>query len=97
STASGPALFALKTGAPLIFGVVVRGQAGRHTLQLEEIDHRDLQGVTPENIHELTQRHARLLENYIRLHPDHWLWMHKRWKTSPPAGPAEDGNPVAQD
>ncbi len=97
STASGPALFALKTGAPLIFGVVVRGQVGRHTLQLEEIDHRDLQGVTPENIHELTQRHARLLEKYIRLHPDHWLWMHKRWKTSPPAGLAEDGNPVAQD
>ncbi|HNS71789.1 MAG TPA: lysophospholipid acyltransferase family protein [bacterium] len=97
STASGPALFALKTAAPLIFGVVIRGEKGRHTLLLEEVDHRDLQGVTPENIQELTQRHARLLEKYIRLHPDHWLWMHKRWKTSPPAGPAEDGNQVAQD
>jgi Kdo2-lipid IVA lauroyltransferase/acyltransferase len=86
STATGPAIFALKTGAPLIFGVVVRGERGEHSLILENIDHTDLDGVTPENIHELTQRHASMLEKYIRLYPDHWLWMHKRWKTSPLTG-----------
>ncbi|HNW59758.1 MAG TPA: lysophospholipid acyltransferase family protein [bacterium] len=86
STAAGPALFALKTGAPLVFGVVVRGAGGRHTLILEQVDHDDLEGATPGNIYQLTQRHARLLEKYIRLYPDHWLWMHKRWKTPPPSG-----------
>ncbi len=96
STAAGPALFALKTGAPLIFGVVVRGEKGRHTLFLESLDHSDLEGVTPENIHTLTQRHARALEGYIRRYPDHWLWMHKRWKTPPPVTTArEDTPPVA--
>ncbi len=90
STASGAAIFALKTGAPLIFGVVVRGERGDHSLVLEKIDHSDLDGVTPENIHKLTQRHAAMLEIYIRLYPDHWLWMHKRWKTSPPPDPAAD-------
>lgn len=85
STAPGPALFALKSGAPLIFGVVVRGERGEHTLHLEQIDHADLAGNTPENIRILTQRHASALEKFIRRYPDHWLWMHKRWKTAPPA------------
>ena len=33
-----------------------------------------------ENIVELTRRHTAILERYIRNYPDHWLWMHKRWK-----------------
>lgn len=93
STAAGPALFALKTGAPLIFGVVVRGDKGNHSVILEEIDHSDLEGVTPENIRILTQRHASALETYIRRYPDHWLWMHKRWKTPPPSTLAREDSP----
>ena len=78
STAPGPAIFALKTGAPLIFGVVLRGKRGKHTLVLQEIDHSDLSGVTSKNISILTQRHARALEDYIQHHADHWFWIHKR-------------------
>jgi len=29
---------------------------------------------------EITEKHVRLLENAIRLHPDNWLWSHRRWK-----------------
>jgi len=83
STAAGPALFALKTKAPIIFGSAVRGPHGRHVVHLELIDHSDLEGATPENIRTLTQRHARVLEQSVRRWPDHWFWMHKRWKTAP--------------
>jgi KDO2-lipid IV(A) lauroyltransferase len=83
STAPGIALFALKTGAPLIFGAAVRNPKGCHTVYLERIDHNDLQGVSEENIEVLTQRHTRVLEKYIVKYPDHWFWMHKRWKTKP--------------
>ncbi len=84
STAAGPAMFALKTGAPLVFCATVRNPRGFHTVYLETIEHADLQGATAENLHELTQRHARALERMVRAYPDHWFWMHKRWKTSPP-------------
>ena len=83
STAQGPAMFALKTKAPIIFGCVVRGEKGKHTVYLKQIDHSDLDGPTPENIHILTQRHAKALEEFVTKWPDHWFWMHKRWKTKP--------------
>ncbi|HPG38656.1 MAG TPA: lysophospholipid acyltransferase family protein [bacterium] len=84
STAPGPAIFALKTGAPLLFGVCVRNKNGHHTVYLQEIKYDDLQGgVTEENIKILTQRHASVLEECIKKWPDHWFWMHKRWKTKP--------------
>jgi KDO2-lipid IV(A) lauroyltransferase len=83
STAPGPAIFAIKTGAPIMFGSAVRVNNTDHVIYLEKIDHSDLNGLTEKNIHELTQRHARVLEKSIRKWPDHWFWMHKRWKTKP--------------
>ncbi len=85
STAKGAAILALKTGAPMHFGAAVREAAGTHTIYLETIDHSDLTGVTEENIRILTQRHVQLLEKYVRQWPDHWFWMHRRWKTKPDA------------
>lgn len=84
STPQGPAALTLKTGAPMIFGTAVRMDNGNHKLLLERVDSNDLQGVTPENIHVLTQKYTAILEKYVRLYPDHWFWMHRRWKTSPP-------------
>ncbi|MBN2413303.1 lysophospholipid acyltransferase family protein [candidate division KSB1 bacterium] len=84
STATGPAIFALKTGVPLIFGSAVRNKNGCHTVYLKKIDFSDLEGgATEENIRILTQRHAAVLEESIKKWPDHWFWMHKRWKTKP--------------
>lgn len=84
ATAPGPAIFALKTGAPLVFGICVRNKNGHHTVYLQQIPYNDLQGgITEENIKILTQRHASVLEEYIKKWPDHWFWMHKRWKTKP--------------
>jgi KDO2-lipid IV(A) lauroyltransferase len=83
STAPGPASLALKTGAPIIFGAIVREENGRHTGYLERIDYSDLSGDSPENIKILTQRHAAILEKFVRRWPEQWFWMHKRWKTKP--------------
>jgi KDO2-lipid IV(A) lauroyltransferase len=35
-----------------------------------------------------TARFAAAMERMIRLYPDQWLWIHKRWKTRPPGEPS---------
>lgn len=32
----------------------------------------------------ITQHQNDIIERMIRKHPDHWLWMHRRWKTEHP-------------
>ena len=34
-----------------------------------------------------TARFAAAVERMVRLYPDQWLWIHKRWKTRPPGDP----------
>ncbi len=80
ATHQGPAVFALRTGAPLIMGFMIRNTDGTYEVILEEINYTDIADYNDENIYKLTRRHSELLEKYIRQYPDHWLWMHKRWK-----------------
>lgn len=35
-----------------------------------------------------TAQFAAAIERMIRLYPDQWLWIHKRWKTRPPGEPS---------
>lgn len=81
ATHRGVAAFSLKTGAPIVTGFLVRQADGTYTMTLEEVDRTGLDSPNnEENIIELTKRHTAILERWIRKHPDHWLWMHKRWK-----------------
>lgn len=84
ATAPGPALFSLKTGATIVFATSVLKKNGSYNIYFEEIKSHDLVGITSDNIRILTQRHAAKLEEKIRKWPDHWFWMHRRWKTPPP-------------
>jgi len=83
STAPGPAIFALKTGAEIVFVTSVLRPDGKYDAFFEKIETKDVSGLTPENIRIITQRHAGKLEEKIRRWPHHWFWMHRRWKTSP--------------
>lgn len=85
STPRGPAELALRTGAPLIMGFMVRNDDLRHELHvLPPIEARS--GADPhEELMRLTVAHVGALERWVRAHPDHWFWVHRRWKTAPPA------------
>jgi Kdo2-lipid IVA lauroyltransferase/acyltransferase len=80
ATHRGPAVFSLKSGAPIVFVLFVRKADGNYEARFERVDMSGLYGSTEEQVRELTQRHVSMLEKYVREHPDHWLWMHKRWK-----------------
>jgi len=91
STPEGPARIALASGAPIIFGWVVRRSDGRHELTIEppllpEGDPRDEAAVVA-----LTARHTALLESAVRRAPQAWFWLHRRWKTAPPVPGGKEG------
>ncbi|MEK6754898.1 MAG: lysophospholipid acyltransferase family protein [Bacteroidota bacterium] len=79
-THQGPAVFSLKVGAPLVAIFSVRQPDGSYNALVHEIPTDDLKEYTQENVVELTRRHTKITEEYIRKYPDHWMWMHKRWK-----------------
>jgi KDO2-lipid IV(A) lauroyltransferase len=84
STPYGPARFALATGAALIPGVAVRHDRGRHELVVAPPVAAPPDGAPPdEAARAMTQAYTRVFEEFIRLHPDHYFWMHRRWKTRP--------------
>jgi KDO2-lipid IV(A) lauroyltransferase len=37
-----------------------------------------------DTIEQISQRQNDIIEGIIRKHPDHWLWMHRKWKTEYP-------------
>lgn len=84
ATAPGPALFAIKTGAPIIFTTCVLNRDDTYDITFERIDISDSIAKGNEAIREITQRHVSHLEEKIRQWPHHWFWMHRRWKTPPP-------------
>ncbi|HCV42384.1 MAG TPA: hypothetical protein DGH68_02800 [Bacteroidetes bacterium] len=80
ATHRGPAAFSLKSGTPIVMLFFVRQKDGVYDIHFEEVDRTGLDGYTEENVIELTRRHTAILEKYIRMYPEYWLWMHKRWK-----------------
>ncbi|MGQ9853424.1 MAG: lysophospholipid acyltransferase family protein [Candidatus Oleimicrobiaceae bacterium] len=83
STPKGPAVFSLKTGAPILFGSAVRYNHTHHRVYLDLATPGEEGELSEDNIQRLTQTYTSLLEKYVRQYPDHWFWMHRRWKTLP--------------
>ena len=77
---TGPAILAIKTGAPLIYGITIRQPDYSYKVVLEKINVEDLPDDEEEKVKEICQRLAFFLEKYVRQYPEQWLWMHKIWK-----------------
>jgi Kdo2-lipid IVA lauroyltransferase/acyltransferase len=82
-TFQGPAIFCLKTGAPIVLGCTVRQENGNYKMHLVHVPSDDLTDCIDENVLVLTQRQVRTTEEIIRHYPEQWMWMHKRWKHVP--------------
>ena len=85
STSDGLARLAMATGAPVVPAFMVReGDSIHHKItilpEIEIVKTRDREACVIEN----TQRCNDAIEKMVRAHPDHWNWIHRRWKTRPP-------------
>jgi len=86
STPAGPAWFSLATGAPIVFCTCARATDGRLELRMSPALIPQGEASDPDAVRALTARHVALLEAAVRERPAQWFWLHKRWKTRPPAG-----------
>ena len=79
-TSRGPALLALRTGCPVVSGFLIRVGQGRHRLVFsQEIPVRRT-GNLQQDIVDNTRTFTHVIESYVRRYPDHWFWLHRRWK-----------------
>ncbi|HWV58363.1 MAG TPA: lysophospholipid acyltransferase family protein [Longimicrobiales bacterium] len=87
STHRGPALMAVRTGAPLFLGSCLRVGDG-YRITLRQITVREGSGDVDDAVIALTAAFTRGLEEAIRAAPEQYFWHHRRWKTRPVEEPA---------
>lgn len=85
STHAGVALIHLKSGAPVFFPACVRQNSGSFKVTLHKISDFGKSKITEEKITRIIADYIKLLESYVRKYPEQYFWMHRRWKSSPPA------------
>lgn len=84
-TTSGLARIALRTEATVVPGFLFWDEHMRkYRLRFEPAIELQRTGDEQRDIVENTARFTRAVEDYVRRHPDQWLWVHKRWRTRPP-------------
>ena len=85
ATASGLARIALRTDAAVVPGFLLWDHGSRkYRLRFHPVVPLARTGDEEADIVENTARFNRVIEDYIRAHPEQWFWVHKRWKTRPP-------------
>lgn len=94
SVQTGPALFAVRSGAPILPCYIVRRDDGRHDVTFEEAITADPAAPEKEEIERLTRAYTASLERRIMRHPANWYWVHRRWKTRPPGERGARAEPV---
>ena len=83
-TASGLARVALRTDAAVLPGFAIwDAKLGKYRLQMAPALALIRTGDNEADIVANTAMFNRVLESYIRKHPEQWLWVHRRWKTRP--------------
>jgi KDO2-lipid IV(A) lauroyltransferase len=92
-TPRGPAVFALRLGAPVVFGVALRKPSGRYHLAFEPIDVTDT-GDREADVDRIVADYTLVLEKWVRRAPEQYLWHHRRWKHQRPGTPPELGDPL---
>jgi KDO2-lipid IV(A) lauroyltransferase len=84
STTSGLARIALRTDAAVVPGFLSWDSARRkYRLRFEPAIELARTGDEEKDVRENTARFTRAIEDYVRVYPEQWLWVHKRWKTRP--------------
>ncbi len=90
-TATGPIIFAMRTGAPLLPIFTLRqGDSDTHKVVIEKHFYLEQKATDEETIQYNVQKLTNIIEGYIRKYPTEWGWMHRRWKSRPHSVDAQE-------
>lgn len=91
-TPRGPAVFALRLGAPVVFATALRQPDGRYVMYYERVPVQPT-GDREADVDRIVMDYTATLERWIRRAPEQYFWHHRRWKHQRPGTPPELGDP----
>jgi KDO2-lipid IV(A) lauroyltransferase len=91
-TPRGPAVFALRLGAPVVFAAAIRQPSGRYMMHFEEVPVHPT-GDREADVDQIVTDYTATIERWIRRYPEQYFWHHRRWKHQRPNTPPELGDP----
>jgi KDO2-lipid IV(A) lauroyltransferase len=77
----GPAAFALKTGASIVPGFIVRNKDDSFTLKIEKPLEFNPALDAGKDLKEIVGQYKIIIEDYIRRYPDQWYMFRRFWKS----------------
>ena len=92
-TPRGPAVFALRLDAPIVFGAAIRQANGRYHMAFEPVEVTRT-GDRERDTDEIVARYTAALERWVRIAPEQYLWQHRRWRRQPPNAPTPTPEPA---
>ena len=93
STHTGPARLAVRSGCPIAVGFIEREGPGRFRARVDAVLDPRRDADEEAEVLRLTREMTARVEDAVRRRPDHWYWLHRRWKTPPPAsGPGREAD-----
>lgn len=91
ATATGPVVFAQRTGATIIPSFIIRQADDTHKIIFEPPLDLERGKNSQESVIINIQRLTNIIESYIRRYPAEWGWIHRRWKSKPTQGSFAEG------
>lgn len=85
STYQGPALMAYLTNAKILFYSVLCGENGKVLVRIKDlgfINKKDFKS-REDAVRAYTEKWTNILEEEIKLFPEQYFWVHRRWRTKP--------------
>lgn len=82
-TPMGVSRLALETGAIVVPMAMVRKNDGNYKFIIQPAIETINTGNLEDDLYNNTQQQTLVLEKIIRQYPTQWVWMHRRWKTTP--------------
>ncbi|MDH5174724.1 MAG: lysophospholipid acyltransferase family protein [Elusimicrobiota bacterium] len=79
-TVVGPAVMALRTGAPVVPIFNVRQGVDKHKVIIGPTVEFEISGNQDKDVLTVTAKITKVIEEFVRRYPTHWWWFHNRWK-----------------
>jgi len=79
------AYLAMEQNVPIVVGGAYRvGKTFQYRIVMTDVIHPEAYPRGVDGAMAITQRYTSAIERLVRLAPDQYLWVHRRWKTRPP-------------